>query len=80
MKDRFYENASAWAKFNENIRLDLNYETLEIAKEKKDEKPLWIELNDDYKEYYDNPTIELSLEQAEWLAKELIDMIKLIKE
>lgn len=75
----FTPKPSECAKDNGNVRLDLNYPDLETAKEKRNDVPIWLQ-QDIGEDYLDNPYITLTLEQAEWLANELLKMVNLIKE
>ena len=70
-----------YAKFNKDIILDLNYTTLEQAIKNINHKPILIRQNlEELGWSLPEEVIDLSVEQAEWLAYELLNMIKLLKE
>lgn len=68
-----------YAKFNKDIILELNYTTFEQAIKNINHKPILIRQNVEGWSLPDE-VIDLSVEQAEWLASELLKMVKLLRE
>lgn len=75
---KFYPKSTEYAKDNDNLRLDYNYDSLEVVKNKIDTEIIWIQDINTELECAEN--ITLTLQQAKWLIKELSNMIKLIEE
>lgn len=70
-----------YAKFNKDIILDINYTTLEQAIKNINNKPILIRQNlEELGWALPEEVVDLSIEQAEWLAYELLNMVKLLKE
>jgi hypothetical protein len=72
----FSKYVTEYAKTNKHLRLDLNYDSIETARQKTREH-LWLQDKDVYGD--DPECAVISLDQAKWLVDQLQYFIRLIE-
>jgi hypothetical protein len=72
---QFSEYVTEHAKTNRNLRLDVNYDSIEVARKRKTEE-LWLQ---DKNAGSELESASISLDQAKWLVEQLQYFINLLE-